>query len=44
MTEFGRSNNGQAGRESGWRIMCKSRNKYKLKLNKVALHEKANGN
>ena len=44
MTAFWRSNNGQAGRESGWRITCKNCNKYKIKLNKFALHEKANGN
>ena len=42
MTKFRHSNSGQAGRESGRRIMCKSRNKYKIKLNKFALHEKAN--
>ena len=44
MTEFQRSNNGQAGRESGWRITCKSCNKYKMKINKFALHEKVIGN
>ena len=40
MTEFRRSNSGQARRDSGWRIMCKSY-KHKIKSNKFTLNEKA---